>query len=133
MAENDLEGRTRKAARWDRPCNPLGNYREPLPTPEARMEQAKASHLPVKLWWWLRNPASNFCDFWVGLWSISPNGAVQTPGENGWHFIQGTGHWSVWIHPGNKHRLYYRRDGKRWTCYIGWRSNGSFGLALRRV
>jgi hypothetical protein len=117
---------------WNMPANPLGNYREPKPTTITNQAAAKASWLPEGVWWWKRNPATNFCDFWVGLYTLSDGGAWKGPAETGWFYVQANPYMGYWFKPGRWARPYYRRDGKRWTCYIGWRSSGAFGIAFRR-
>ena len=59
--------RSRLCLWWNHWLNPLGAWIEPRPTPAKRAEQAKASRLPASVWWWLRNPAQNLANHWLGI------------------------------------------------------------------
>jgi hypothetical protein len=107
--------------------NPLGNWIEPLPYPEKRKLEADQSWLPNGLWWFLRNPAANLMSHWLGIMPIGERYHTLSPENNGWKRSES----GTWRKPWHVPRPYYRVDG-RWTFYIGWRTSGAFGAALRR-
>jgi hypothetical protein len=108
-------------------ANPLGNWIEPLPYPEKRKLEADESWLPNGLWWFLRNPAANLMSHWLGIMPVRGRYETWSPEENGW--TRSKSGW--WTKPWRIPLPYYRVDGA-WTFYIGWRSSGAFGMALRR-
>ena len=79
-----------------------------------------------KFLWWLRNPAHNFTHYVIGLKGrrfSSEMWGVWGPFE-----LMRRRLWSApWI---PFLCLYY--EGKRMDGYIGWRTSGAFGIALRR-
>jgi hypothetical protein len=111
--------------------NPLGNWIEPLPYPEKRKLRADESWLPNPVWWFLRNPAVNLMSHWLGIMPVRGRYETWSPEDNGWTRIRVTDRYSFWLKRNRLPLPYYRIDGK-WTFYIGWRSSGAFGAALRR-
>lgn len=120
---------------WNHWLNPLGNWHEPLPFPEAREEEAKKSWMPPWLWWNLRNFAHNFCHFWIG---ITPRGRRYEwilPTDKGWEMYVKSDNFSWWkkkfYHPSigwfTIKLPYY--NGKHF--HIGWTTRGSFGLKIK--
>ena len=116
--------------------NPLGNYIEPLPTPEKRKIQAEESWMPSWLWWALRNPFSNFCHFWIGITPVGHRYEWIEPQERGWIRMQlpPNGKWqkSYWTHPAKLITLpFYHFLADNYEFYIGWLDRGNFGIAFR--
>ena len=109
---------------------PFGNYHEPLPFPEKRMEEAKEFYkkykVPVYVYWIFRNFLHNFTHFWIGITPLGRRYEWRSPGEEGW--VKGEKYWHNKVWPGNARKR--RRFGVDGHLY-GWQSRGSFRLGRK--
>lgn len=116
-------------------ANPFGNYHEPLPFPEKRMNEAvEKGHLtPASQWlyWHWRNFLHNFTHFTIGIVPVGKRYEWISPECNGWRRVKGSWY-SVWL---KRYRIplpYAFGNIASFEWAIGWKSDGCWGVNFRR-
>jgi hypothetical protein len=138
---------------WNHWLNPLGNWLEPMPIPQGRVDDAyrslrykffKLLGLPtfgVWFFWNTRNFASNFGRHWVGIVPIGERYEHRDPEENGWQRIlvdqDGIYQFAYWEKQFGKFTVklpYWTLKNLpfRIEAGFGWKGHGALGAHLRR-
>jgi hypothetical protein len=79
-----------------------------------------------KLLWWIRNPFPDFVSYVIGIRGLSFTSKTFSIGMNWWFSIRFLDAFKWIPFP------YLKYENEKGTMfYIGWRSNGAFGLALK--
>jgi len=117
---------------WNHWLNPLGNWHEPLPFPEKRDDEAPRNQYLKWLYWMARNPFHNCGHFWVGICPLGERYEWISPTERGWRRVLKESFTLYWIKPHHISLPYYETWFGKWQFYIGWKSRGTFAMALRR-
>jgi hypothetical protein len=136
---------------WNHWLNPLGNWLEPMPRPQGRVDDAYRS-LRYKFWkllglptfgvwffWATRNFAPNFFQFWIGIKPVGERYVHHAPEENGWQkeFVDTEGavqfrYWWKKFGPLTVKLPYLTaRLPFDFEAGIGWKSSGGFGSHFR--
>lgn len=98
---------------------PLGNFHEPLPTPQHRIDQAPDNTILAWLWWTTRNPLHNFSHFWIGITPVSEY--WLKPEVDGW--VKGERYWHC-------PKCFLIKKLPRYNGYFGWQDRGNFRLGM---
>lgn len=135
---------------WNHWLNPLGNWLEPMPRPQARVDDAyrspwyklfKLLGMPtfgIWFFWTFRNFAPNFFHYYIGITPVGERYEHCDPEENGWVKVfvdeEGISQFRYWAKPWRPHLPYWTLKGLplRLEAGIGWKSSGSFGMHFRR-
>lgn len=136
---------------WNHWLNPLGNWLEPMPRPQGRVDDAFRS-LRYKFWkllglptfgvwffWNTRNFASNFGHYWIGIMPVGERYEHLDPTENGWVRVvvddEGDARFRYWqkqFGPLTVKLPYWTfRLPFNFEAGLGWKGSGALGAHFR--
>lgn len=136
---------------WNHWLNPLGNWLEPMPRPQSRVDDAYRSlrykffklfgldTFGVWFFWNTRNFASNLLRHWIGISPIGDRYDHLDPEVNGWErhtIMSGDSTFSWWqkrFGPVTVKLPYYTVRGLPFGFEfgIGWKDSGGLGSHFR--